>query len=250
MIGIEELSARVAEAEQRFGLISEEHAKYSARLVSLLDTVETRLQEQEAEVKRQADATAALRDERDEARGENEQLRDMLLSLLRAVENGGRDHVMQTMQTLETRVSGLVEASPSDHEAVAPCDGAEMPAPPAADCDGPDGDPPNETEPVEIAPETEEVALDEADVLHDMTRPGQDEASEAALEPGEPAVSLAEIMQRVSDLAGADDDPEAADPAEPRVAGEELAAESLADESADDPAEVRDPSVGAAATGS
>lgn len=244
MIGIEELSARVAEAEQRFGLIGEEHAKYSARLVSLLDTVESRLREQEAKVLQQAEANAALQDERDEARSENEQLRDMLLSLLRAVENGGRDHVMQTMQTLETRVSGLVTTNPPEAQADAAdpsAASAESETSPADREDSPADDLPGEIEaegasPVEPRADPEKDAPAEGDVQPDTASPGED----AMLEEGDPGVSLADIMQRVSDLAGADSDPDLLEPADPATASEGGFEAIPAEDSMDELAEVPD----------
>lgn len=213
MIGIEELSTRVTQAEQRFGLISAEHAKYSARLVSLLNTVENRLHEQETAAERQAEINARLQNERDQAHGENEQLRDMLLSLLKAVENGGRDQVMLTMQTLEARVSALVIDGAAEEDVAVPVEAAtaedeaaqaavETAAEETAADDAAEDEPPAPDD------EVQDLAVDsveqEADV--DLTA-AQEAVSDDAAEPADGSVSLADIMQRVSVLANADDDP-------------------------------------------
>lgn len=248
MIGIEELSARVTEAERRFGLIGEEHAKYSARLISLLDTVQGRLREQEAEVEQQTEANARLQGERDVARGENEQLRHMLHSLLRAVENGGRDQVMQTMQALETRVSGLVAGDVPETETGEPAEvpEAETPAVTAEDDGAPEAaSQAADDEPAGLALEPEEEVVEEP-AANEAATEMPDEAPEDEGAPGEVPVSLAAIMQRVSHLANADDDAASAgdddmsDSPEPGV-------HDLLGEAADDPADVNDQA--AAATG-
>lgn len=112
MSSIEELQNRVSEAEQRFGLIKAQRAKYSERLVGLIDAIESRLRDQHAEIERQAAEIAAQSEELNTTRNavaENQALRGMLHSLLRAIETGGRDVLNETMQVMDAKVSTLIQ---------------------------------------------------------------------------------------------------------------------------------------------
>lgn len=110
MSGIEELRQRVVDAEERFGVINQQQAKYSARLISLMNAVEGRILEQQDEIGQQ---TAAI----ERGSQENEQLRAMLHSLLKAIEAGSRDVLADAMQQLDQKASALVGEQPSEPEA-------------------------------------------------------------------------------------------------------------------------------------
>ncbi len=116
MSSIEELQARVSEAEERFGLIKEQRVKYSERLVSLIDAIETRLRDQNAEIERQAAEVAAQSEQLTisrNAEAENQALRGMLHSLLRAIEAGGADALNETILTMDSKVSALIRENVS-----------------------------------------------------------------------------------------------------------------------------------------
>ena len=115
MSSIDELRERVRQAEERFGVINEAHAKYSERLVGLMDAIEARLHEQNAEIEhREAEIEAARN-----AMTENQALRGMLHSLLRAIEAGGRDVLSEAMQAMDAKVSALIAENVKDAGTVA-----------------------------------------------------------------------------------------------------------------------------------
>src|SRR3990172_5420225 len=91
---IDDLRRRVETAEQGFGLIGEQHGRYSERLISLMDALEESQRRKQAEMERLAH--------------ENEQVRAMLHALLLAVEEGSRDRLSDAMRLLDVRASGLV----------------------------------------------------------------------------------------------------------------------------------------------
>lgn len=226
MTGIEDLQQRVAAVERQFGLAHEQRTKYSARLLGLMEAVETRLREQQDEMGRQADALARREAEVAEQtaraeRGErdNEQLRGMLHSLLQAIEAGSRDVLSEAMQALEAKVASLVAGAPDaagpqadaeplvpDTEAVANESAAPVdePADDAADLDAPIAD-----EPAVIVHEA--GADDPLVVVH------EDAAPETLDAPADQGVTLAAIMQRVSKLVDEDGEVAASEeaPAEP-----------------------------------
>ncbi|MCH8037081.1 MAG: hypothetical protein IIC53_08145, partial [Proteobacteria bacterium] len=138
MSGIEELRQRVLDAEENFGLISEQHARYSERLIGLMDTVEERMRDQQGEIKRQKPAIDRHRAEIETQKAEidrqgaaiaqqaveiekfkasaarkaeeNEQLRTMLHSLLQAIEASRRDVLAEIMVQLDAKVSALMDS--------------------------------------------------------------------------------------------------------------------------------------------
>ena len=119
MSRIEYLQQRVAEAEERFGLIDVQQRNCSERSIALVSTVEDRLGQSLAEIGR-------LESEIRRQREANEQLRAMLFSLLSAIESGesgGRDPLSEIMRTMESKVAALIG------DAAAP---AETPAEPEA----------------------------------------------------------------------------------------------------------------------
>jgi len=123
MTGIEELRERVLQAEQRFGVLDEQDANYSERLIALMNAIEGRFREQQSEIEQQAEEIgrqgkelAGLSGRLNRTAEENEQLRGMLLSLLTAIEGGRRDSLAETMRELDCTVSNLLQGSPQDGE--------------------------------------------------------------------------------------------------------------------------------------
>lgn len=140
MTDINDLRERVESAEQRFGLMDEQQRHYSERLIGLIETIEAQLQAARTEIEMQVEENLRLGRDLTAARGEveeqiearrrldeeltaaradaetqtdanlrlsqeNEELRGMLHSLLRSIEQ--KTH-MKTLQDLEARVTGLV----------------------------------------------------------------------------------------------------------------------------------------------
>ena len=147
MSGIEDLRQRVTDAEKRFGLINETHAKYGGRLISLMNAIEECIREQQGELAQQKSIVEQHLTENEQHKStiarkeqDNEQLRTMLHSLLQAIEAGSNDLLADAMRQLDQRASALIgapaEASEDTPEAVeeAPEEPAaedEMPAPAA-----------------------------------------------------------------------------------------------------------------------
>lgn len=153
MSGIEDLRQRVTDAEKRFGLINETHAKYGGRLISLMNAIEECIREQQGELAQQKSIVEQHLTENEQHKStiarkeqDNEQLRTMLHSLLQAIEAGSNDLLADAMRQLDQRASALIgapvedetpaEASEDTPEAVeeAPEEPAaedEMPAPEA-----------------------------------------------------------------------------------------------------------------------
>lgn len=101
MTEINDLRHRVEAAEQRFGLIDEQQQHYSDRLVGLLETIEGQLTAARAEVEIQVAKNTRVAQE-------NEELRGMLQSVLRSIEE---KTFTKTLQNLESRVTAMVDPS-------------------------------------------------------------------------------------------------------------------------------------------
>ncbi len=165
MSGIEELRQRVAEAEEQFGLINETHAKYSGRLISLMNAIEGRILEQQDEIARQKPAIEQHTARIEHSEQDNEQLRTMLHSLLQAIEAGSQDKLAEAMRLLDQKASALVGAAVEDET---PAEVAEAPEPEmdaepdsVAEVYGPEMD--AEPEPVaEAVEEPETAAVEDA----------------------------------------------------------------------------------------
>lgn len=200
MPGIDDLRQRVMDAEARFGLINEQHAKYSERLIGLMNEIEARIRDQQATIARQEAELAELGARAAhtvQADRENEQLRDMLLSLLRAIERGGGDALVATMRTLDETVSGLIES------------GDESPTDPVTDS---------------LAEPEPEVALEPEAVAEPEPEPEPERISEAV---GDDAAS-------VDDAAEANGEVEIESHDAPAPAMEEPAMEEVATEALDE----------------
>ncbi|MGF1628974.1 MAG: hypothetical protein ACFCUT_05855 [Kiloniellaceae bacterium] len=98
MTEINDLRERVEAAEQRFGLMDEQQRHYSERLIGLIETIETQLVTARGEIEKQIAENSRLTQE-------NEELRSMLHSVLRSIEE---KTFTRTLQNLEARVSALV----------------------------------------------------------------------------------------------------------------------------------------------
>src|SRR3546814_210354 len=98
---IEELRQRVEAAERRFGLIDEQERRYSERLITLMNALESAQEERQGEA---ASHQARIV----ELERENGELRGMLHALLLGVEAGSRDTLAGTLRDLDARLSGMV----------------------------------------------------------------------------------------------------------------------------------------------
>ncbi len=221
MSSIEELQHRVVEAEERFGLINAERAKYSERLMGLIDAIETRLGDQQSEIKRQAEEAVSQAEEMVTLRrdsDENKLLRGMLQSLLNAIELGNNVALNETMQVLDTKISALIgeagetEAATSETEApvieTADTLEEESAAPDLETAEAADPEPEVETveaeiETVEAEMETAEAVVTEVEVAEvatsqeDGSNPPEEECAveepEAAPEPEHTPEAIADV---------------------------------------------------------
>jgi len=172
MTGIEELRERVLQAEQRFGVIDEQHAKYSGRLITLMNAIEGRFREQQSEIEQQSEEivrqgkeVAELSGRLTRAAGENEQLRAMLHSLLKAIEGGQSDTLADTMLSLDRTVSTLMQGSAQEAGLnAAPLEPVDIAPLPSAVTDSPDEEAVAEEPEVMPDPAVEELAGIAADV--------------------------------------------------------------------------------------
>src|SRR3546814_76941 len=131
MTDINDLRERVEAAEERFGLLDEQQRHYSERVIGLIETIEAQLAAARSEIEKQIDENlqlgqdlAAARSEIEQQVGanlrlsqENEELRTMLHSVLRSIEQ--KTH-MKALQDLEARVSALVAGAGTVAAASAP----------------------------------------------------------------------------------------------------------------------------------
>ncbi len=93
MSGIEKLRQRVLDAEERFGLISEQHAKYSERLIDLMNAVEERIRDQQDEIERHKSAIDPHRAEIETQKAEIETQKAEIDGLGAAIAQQGEDFV-------------------------------------------------------------------------------------------------------------------------------------------------------------
>ncbi len=173
MTSMDELRQRVQAAEEFFGKIGEENREYGERLAEMVDTMDARIRDQQAEFEsRQADF--------DRLTHENEELRSMLLSLLLAVEGGGREQIGRTMRDLYARMNSLAGGA-----------GAEPAMSPAPDV----------TEPREILPPDAGLDdLDHADASDSLFPPTQPESPPVTLPESAPASSESEAVPPLPDV--------------------------------------------------
>ena len=261
MSDIDALRQRVEAAERSFGLIDERDRNYSARLINLISGIEGQLRQHQAEL---AERDARLgRQER-----ENGELRAMLHSLLLAVEDGGKDRLGDTVNSMDQRISALMasEESQADPaidvaEAVAAAETAAagdvtMPEAGATAADVPSDETSAESDNVasaseEIAAAPGEVAVEPSEpsttadaIAHDAAEPSPEPGSEdASTDTQEAAPEPAVATEAAGDGAT---DPETADPP-PGPADTDTAEVSAADPAVEDlgtPEDTEDESLG------
>jgi hypothetical protein len=217
---IEELRQRVELAERRFGLIDEQERRYSERLITLMNALETAQTEKQTEA---ASHTARIA----ELERENGELRGMLHALLLGVEAGSRDTLAGTLRNLDSRLSDLLGSTPAPAAEDAP--GLDMVSLGAEIEDAVAAEEVDTETLADEAPVAEEVAFEDitAEELA-AEEPLPEDAAE------EDAVAAAE--QAVAALVGEDVVTEE-DPADAAVFDEmvaEQAAETALDEGADE----------------
>ncbi|MCZ6859411.1 MAG: hypothetical protein O7I42_03875 [Alphaproteobacteria bacterium] len=110
MRNIEQLREQVVAADQNFKQFIEQHAKYSKRLIGLVNAVEKRIQAPQDEVERQRAEIASLNEE-------NEQLCNIVLTLLQTINAGNLDRQSKEIRELVLKVSGIVEGDPDEGKA-------------------------------------------------------------------------------------------------------------------------------------
>lgn len=105
MSDLTELQQRVEHAEQRFGALGSQHAKFSARLIELMDQIERQATERQQEIQLYVTEIAQARQERD-------QVKTMLQDLLHAIEAGSHAVLSDTLHELDRRASAILGAMP------------------------------------------------------------------------------------------------------------------------------------------
>jgi len=106
MSDLMELQQRVEQAEQRFGTLGSQHAKFSARLIELVDQLERQTTERRQEIEVYVKEIASVRQERD-------QVKTMLHDLLHAIEVGSHAVLNDTLRELDRRASAILGETPA-----------------------------------------------------------------------------------------------------------------------------------------
>ncbi len=112
MKNIEQLREQVVAAEQYFGQFIEQHDKYSERLIRLVNAIEKRIQAPQDEVECQRAEITSLNEE-------NEQLCDIIFTLLQTINAGNLDRLSEMIRELGLKVSFIVEGDPDEGKAPA-----------------------------------------------------------------------------------------------------------------------------------
>lgn len=201
MSDILELRQRVEAAEGKFGISAAEQAKYSERLISLVNAVESAAKDARQDQEKTKMSLLA-------AQAENEQLRGMLHTLLLAMEKDG-DAIGPVLRDLEQAVSaisaaGVAELAEPGESGEVLADAAAEPAPEQAI---PSEGPAAETDDM-AAPESETVFSNE----EELEAAGMDEfapegeAAPALEETGELSVDDAVADETLTEHAPAPED--------------------------------------------
>lgn len=148
MDDLDDLQARVAAAQEKLRLNADDQRKYGLRLNDVVTIVEGSLSRQQEEMKRLQDAAVALRLESDAARvaesqaknlyeaalvrlnqfqAQNEQLRNMVLTLLNVIE--GREAPSALQAVVQRLESTVIEAEPAKSAGAAASHAEEAAAP-------------------------------------------------------------------------------------------------------------------------
>jgi hypothetical protein len=106
MSDLVELQQRVEQAGQRFGTLGSQHAKFSARLIELVDQLERQTSERRKEIETYVNEIARIRQERD-------QVKTMLHDLLHAIEAGSHAVLNDTLHELDRRASAILGETPA-----------------------------------------------------------------------------------------------------------------------------------------
>ncbi len=106
MSDLVDLQQRVEQAEQRFGTLGSQHAKFSARLIELVDQLERQTNERRKEIDVYVNEIARIRQERD-------QVKTMLHDLLHAIEAGSHAVLNDTLRELDRRASAILGETPA-----------------------------------------------------------------------------------------------------------------------------------------
>ncbi len=112
MRNIEQLREQVVATEQYFGQFIEQHDKYNERLIRLVNAIEKRIQAPQDEVERQRAEITSLNEE-------NEQLCDIIFTLLQTINAGNLDRLSEMIRELDLKVSFIVEGDPDEGKAPA-----------------------------------------------------------------------------------------------------------------------------------
>lgn len=120
MVSNAELKERVEAAIEVQNLIDERNLNFGQQLIGLIDIVEKGQRQLQDEIDRHETNIERLN-------GENEQLREMLHSLLLAIESSGRDRLAEIIHKLDKKVSALVGTTPAVDELL-PVETARQPS--------------------------------------------------------------------------------------------------------------------------
>jgi hypothetical protein len=245
MSDIDELRLRVEAAEERFGLADDRQRKYGARLLDIMNVVESGLNGKQTELERRtADLEKVTADletvtsDLEQVKGENEQLRSMLHALLLAIESNSEDRLAKTMHSLDTMVSAL---TPGAAAAVTADDDGMTDVPESPEMNAAEAA--TDIEPEETAEDFTDVteAAEAAEAVEIAEATGADEIEAA----NEPEMSGAEVDLIEDEFAVGEEETQAETPV--TEAAEEADA---ADPMAEGPvqvAEIDEPEVAAAA---
>jgi len=246
MDDLEDLQARVAAAQEKLRLNADDQRKYGLRLNDVVTIVEGSLARQQSEMKRLQDAAVTLRLESDAARvaesqaknlyeaalvrlnqlqAQNEQLRNMVITLLNVIEGREAPSALQAIvQRLESTVVETPQAKPADEATL------HAPAHPAVD-----------TAIESDAVETDVTALaeEQAEDLSGDNAPAEAAPAEVAAEVetrSDAETAALDDHEGIEELSAQDDMVAAADDVvtAEAPAGEDAVAELDAPESAED----------------
>ena len=193
MRNIGQLREQVVAAEQNYGQFVEQHAKYSKRLIHLVNAIENKIQAPQDEVERQRAEIASLNEE-------NEQLYDIIVTLLQTINAGNLGGLSQTIRELVLKVSCIVEGDPDQGRA------------PAVEAIAEDTD-------AVVEPKVSNIAAEASD---ESTETGAYAETDLPNSPAPAKCELNKLMVRVSDMASKIE-------VEQSLAGDQRAAENEAE---------------------
>jgi DNA polymerase III gamma/tau subunit len=265
MDDLNDLQARVAAAQEKLRLTADDQRKYGLRLNDVVTIVEGSLARQQSEMKRLQDAAVTLRLESDAARvaesqaknlyeaalvrlnqlqAQNEQLRNMVLTLLNVIE--GRESPSALQAVVQRLENTVVDAPQESAEEAAPLAAAEPIVQADAEAEAAETEEqpddlsedntqaeavPAEAAPVEVAAEVEAAAEAETAALGDDAEI-EDLAAEANAEAAAADDAAAEAVASEDAVAEADA-PEDAVEADAAMASADTTETEISDPAAD-----------------